>query len=188
MTKNYSTGSTHFLQLSTIVVLFTLSCIPLQSHAQRSIEVYGGVGSTLVDVEKLAGGTLADWETFASGYSIQAFIVGNESVSVGVEYGYTYLLFYTFLVGQSFFETEVEASRAMLMSRFYLKKNILFEGGAGAYFFDGVNDLAIGIGGGYRFPITESLSIPLKLRTDIVFTENTTMFPVTVNGGLSYTF
>ncbi len=132
-----------------IVCLFLFYAFSLHSNAQRSIEVYGAVGSTIVDVEKLAGTTLADWETFASGYSIQAFFLGNEALSVGVEYGYTYLLFYTFSAGSSIFVNDIEASRAMLMTRLHPNRSIILEGGVGAYFFDGVNDFAIGIGGGY---------------------------------------
>ncbi|MEP1097638.1 MAG: hypothetical protein ABJG78_21145 [Cyclobacteriaceae bacterium] len=171
-----------------IIASFLVLVAPHQSEAQRSLEVYGGVGSTLVDVEKLAGIPLADWETFASGYSIQAFLVGNDFVSVGAEYGYTYMLFYTAVIGSIFIENEVEATRAMLMARLHPEKSLLIEGGVGAYFFDGKTDAAIGIGAGYKFELNESLSVPIKLRTDLVFTENTLTVPLTLNAGLAYSF
>lgn len=171
-----------------IIASFLVLLVPHQSEAQRSLEVYGGAGSTLVDAEKLAGIPLADWETFASGYSIQAFLVGNDFISVGAEYGYTYLLFYTAVFGSIFIENEVEASRAMLMVRLNPGESLLIEGGVGAYFFDGTTDAAIGIGAGYKFTLNENLSVPIKLRTDLVFTENTLTVPLTLNAGLAYSF
>ncbi|MEP5613764.1 MAG: hypothetical protein ABJP45_16040 [Cyclobacteriaceae bacterium] len=178
----------HRLSFFFIITSFLILLAPHQSEAQRSLEVYGAAGSTLVDAEKLAGIPLADWETFASGYSLQAFFVGSDFISVGAEYGYTYLLFYTAVFGSTFIENEVEASRAMLMVRLHPKENLFIEGAVGAYFFDGATDTTIGIGAGYKFKLNENFSVPIKLRTDLVFTENTPTVPLTLNAGLAYSF
>ncbi len=169
-----------------MIIAFMVFLVPHQSEAQQ-LEAYGAVGSTLVDVEKLAGIPLADWETFASGYSVQAFLIERDNINIGVEYGYTYLLFYTAVIGTTFIETEVEASRAMAMVRFPVNE-LFIEGGVGAYFFDNDTHAAIGVGAGYKFELNDNLSIPVKLRTDLTFTKNTPTVPVTLNAGLAYRF
>lgn len=81
---------------SAVTLFFTLSfsTLWLNASAQRSVEAYGFVGYSGVDVEKWAGTgfTINDYDQFNSGYYLQVFPYGNELFAVGIEYGYSYIL------------------------------------------------------------------------------------------------
>lgn len=155
---------------------------------QRSVEVYGSVGYTGVDAEEWAGTTLNDWDQFASGWYLQVFPYSNDIISLGIEYGYSYLLFYTF--NDSFFNIsrDVDATRLMAMARLFPDRNLIIEGGLGLYFFDGFSNVALGAGVGYRVDLPNNFSIPIKFRTNFIFDQDASIIQPGLDAGVSYSF
>lgn len=179
----------HQLQIGNVAIVVTLLFIVCgKSFSQKSVEAYGAIGGTAVDVEKWAGLSPNDWGTGMSGWSLQAFLVGNDVIAGGLEYGYSYLMWYTFNDGNFNIERNVEANRIMLMGRLFPNKSFLTEFGLGLYLFDGFSDFSVAGGIGYKFNITDQLSIPIKIRVDAVLDPEAFLLPIGINGGVAYRF
>ncbi len=168
--------------------LIVLSCVP--TSAQRSVEAYGFIGYTGVNVEDWAGTgfPLREYDQFNSGYYLQVFPYANELFSVGLEYGYSYLLYYTFFNEFTTVERNVDATRLLAMIRLFPQEKIFFEGGLGYYFFDGFSDFTVGLAAGYRFKVLESLSIPIKFRNNFIFDSAANIIQPGIDIGVAYGF
>ena len=171
--------------LLSFLLIFSLSSAIAQ---QRTVEVYGFAGYTGVDPEEWAGTRLNDWDQFASGWYIQVFPYSNEIVSLGLEYGYSYLLFYTFPFTTTLSERNIDANRLLAMARLFPERNLIIEGGLGMYFFEDFTNLGLALAGGYRIPLAQSWSLPIKFRTNFIFDSDASIIQPGLDIGVSYGF
>lgn len=172
----------------TPILLVVLSC--QLCIAQRSVEVYGFAGYSVVNEEDWAGTgfDLREYDKFSSGYYIQVFPYANDVVSIGLEYGYSYLLYYTFFNEFTTVEREVDATRLLAIARLFPDRPLFFEGGLGYYFFDGFSDFTIAVAAGYRFQVADRFSIPVKFRNNLIFDSSANIFQTGLDVGVSYSF
>ena len=169
-------------------ISLTLILLSFIAQAQPSIEVYGFLGHTGVDEEAWAGNTLREYEKFTSGYYLQVFPYSNDLFGIGVEYGYSYLLYYAFSDGVNNIERNVDATRFLAVFRLFPKKKLFFEGGLGYYFFDGFSDFTVALAAGYQVKITDNFSIPLKFRNNLIFDTDANIFQPGLDVGVAYRF
>lgn len=167
---------------------FLLIFSTMIAQAQVSLEAYGTVGYSAMDVEKWFEQTLEDWGQVAYGGYVQGFYQINDEFSIGAEVGF---LEYFWLTRPSPFssglqELHFSATRLMVLARYGFAENAFLEGGLGNNSFDGFSVFTAGLGVGYKIPVSDQLSIPLKLRTDFLTGEGIT--PITLSFGVSYLF
>lgn len=168
------------------LVALSLLATAAPAAAQQSIEVYGGVGLTATDAESWAGTGLIDWnQTMSEGYG-QIFLLERDGVRIGAEVGYQYLLWYQLSVTGFTVDRNVDAYRAMGVVRTPLTPSTFAEATAGIYTFDGFTDLAIGGALGGHIPVSERLSIPVKLRVGTIFDADASMVPIGLAAGVAY--
>ena len=155
------------------------------ASAQVTLELHGAIGYNQVQVDSWAGQSAVDWNQFTSGAYAQLFFGGTPAVSFGIEAGYQYLLFYQIRI-LSVVDRNVEANRVMGVARFSLGDGSVFaEAAAGAYLFEGGNDLAAAAALGTKISVSPKLSIPLKVRVDAILDSDATMVPITISAGVS---
>lgn len=174
--------------LAIIILSVILITSGYSSSAQFSLEAYGTVGYSAMDVEKWFEQTLDDWGQVAFGGYFQGIYQMNDNLAIGGEVGYLEYFWLTrphpFSTG--FQELHFSATRIMLVARYIPAENSFLEAAVGNNSFDGFSVFTIGVGAGYKIPVSDQLHIPLKLRTDFLTGENIT--PVTLSFGVSYLF
>ena len=173
------------------ITLSMITVITCQvSIAQKSVEVYGFAGYSFVDEEQWAGTgfDIREFDKFSSGYYLQVFPYANEVVSLGLEYGYAYLFYYTFFNEFTTVERNVDATRLLAVARLFPDRAFIIEGGLGYYFFDGFSDFTIAVAAGYRFQVSDRFSIPVKFRNDLIFDSSANIFQSGIDVGVSYGF
>lgn len=172
------------LRSNLLIVVFL--CIGHCATAQFSIEGYGTVGYSAMDVEKWFEQTLEDWGQVAYGGYFQGIYELNDNLAFGAEVGY---LEYFWLTRPHPFSTGIQelhfaATRLMLITRYIPAENSFIEVGLGNNSFDGFSVFTLGVGAGYKIPLDDQWHIPLKVRTDFLTGEGIT--PVTLSFGVSY--
>jgi len=168
------------------IVILSFSSI----YSQRSVEVYGFAGYSGVDAQEWAGTgfPLREYDQFASGYYLQVFPYANETFALGLEYGYSYLLYYNFRNTFTTVERNVDATRLLGMIRLFPERKIILEGGLGWYFFEDFSDFSIALAGGYRIDINDMFAVPIKLRTNLIFDTDASIIQPGLDVGLAYKF
>lgn len=173
---------------------FRIACAALclalaaPASAQVTVELHAGAGFTAVDVAAWAGGEVNDWEQTEQGGYVQVFFLDRSAFTVGVELGYSYLLWYSVPYSPGSLEYDVDANRIMGVVRREITPFIFTEASVGFYRFiyGEFTDLAVGGAVGGKIPITDALSIPVKLRATSVFDDAATMVPIGFSIGLAY--
>ena len=143
---------------------------PKPGGAGLLLEVVGGVGTTVVDVDKWAGTTnTADWGTVAYGGTARLFFLPlGARARLGAEVGYLYLFWWSVPApGQSYNYTyDATASRASGVVRWSLGPRAALDAGVGAYVFDGGTDIGAHLAAGYHVPLGPKLTLPVQVRAD----------------------
>lgn len=169
---------------STFLLIFSTLTI----HAQISLEAYATVGYSAMDVEKWFEQSLEDWGQVAYGGYVQGIYDLNDQLALGAEVGHLEFFWLTRRnpFGSGVQEFHFSATRVMLLGRYKFGEYGFLEGGLGNNSFDGFSVFTAAIGAGYKIPISDQLSIPLKFRTDFLTGEGIT--PITLSFGVSYLF
>lgn len=169
------------------LALVATVAMPVGAHAQRqvTIEVSGGGGITVVDVQKASGQTseVRGEEKGTYQYFGRVFFADLGPARFGVEVGYQYLYFYEApYIG--YLDRDIDAMRYAAVLRFSAPGSVVFETGAGVYSFDGGSVFSALGAAGLDFALTDKVSIPIRARADIVLDDALTI-PVGATLGLS---
>ena len=154
------------------------------------LEIVGGIGTTVVDIDTWAGATALDWNT--TNYAVTGrlfFLKLGPSVRLGAEVGYQYLLWYTVPgLGSTPYTYPSSPTHFAGVIRLPLGRNLTFDAGAGAHLF-GSSGTKVGILAalGYQVRLSPAVSLPIQLRSDIILTDPS-VFPVALNAGLGVRF
>lgn len=162
---------------------------PNLAAAQIKLEAHGSAGYSQVDVDKWAGSNALDWDQFSSGFHLQGWYrpPDRNRFSLGIEWGYQYLLFYQVRYGIYPLDRDVDATRVMGLLRLPSTGRAVFmDVGVGAYFFDDFTDLALTAAVGKSFGLGPKLHLPVKFRADVIFDEDATIIPFGVTVGVAY--
>ncbi len=177
--------------LNFLSVCFLVSCLHAQVGLLR-VEGYYGAGYTAVDIDEWAGSVLFDWNLINYGGHASVFFVQAGPFDLGVQLGYQDLFYYETRqelgFGTPVFrEFYPGATQLLVVGQLGGNAGFFGEGVAGLYTGELISGLTIGVGGGYRIRINGQFGIPIKLRADAIFEEQT-LLVVTGYGGLSYQF
>jgi hypothetical protein len=189
------------------VVLVALAALPAAAGAQTPtraaapqaapvveakyvLEAEGGVGTTFVDKQKWSGtiSPLSDWNTTAYAGNARLFFARLGSLRIGAEAGYNYFWWYTTGAAGTPYTYGPHATRVGPVVRAGLGRRMAVDGGAAAYIFPGGTDYGVNAALGYFIPVGRQLSLPIKVRGDLVFDPSTTLASVLMLVGLSYRF
>ena len=172
-------------KLFIVLILITLTG---KAFTQTEVELFAGVGYTVVDIESWYGGGVEDWFTLGGEAYVVAYPFHFGNISVGAEIGYQYFFWYTVPVfGYSWvYEYQVDAIRIMALVRAQINKNMFAEIGPGVFIISDWVSPGLMASLGYRIQINEKIAVPIKLRTEFVAGDN--LFVVGLNGGISYSF
>lgn len=188
-------------------VLFALAALPAAAGAQTLtrvaapravpvveakyvLEIEGGVGYTSVDAQKWSEtiSDLDDWNTTAYFGGARVFFARAGSLRVGAEAGYTHFFWYTTPGAGYGITYRPHATRVGPVVRAALTPRIAADVGVAAYMFPDGTVAGANASLGYFIPAGRRLSVPVKLRADVVFASVTTVASIGATVGLSYRF
>ncbi len=156
------------------------------------LELHGGVGTTVVDHNKWSGypdASLSDWNTTSHQFYAQIFGTFNKRVDVGLEYGWQYFWWYTYIyviTVRNYRTIDVSASHAHVVVRLPVGGRWSLEGGVGGTFFDAGTDPSAHAALGYTFPVAPRISVPIQARADAIFSKDGgTMMPINLTAGVA---
>lgn len=175
------------------LIILILLILSMQVMAQSSIEVTAGAGATAIDLDKLvaeddpaSSTTLNNWDTFSAGLSVQGIFTDKENFNLGAEVMYHYLYYYEtrdfFFPSPIFREYYVETYRLAGFVRIGNQDGFHIDAGPSINISDGVG-LGVLLSLNYAIAVTDKISIPLKLRSDIMGLTVLTV-PITANVGV----
>ena len=160
-----------------IVVIFSVNIFP----QKLEIGLNAIAGYTIVDVETAMERILTDWDQFSYGGNIYALYGLKENLMIGLETGFHRLYYWEEYYGYGGYyrwedistihfgpKAELKAGKLFLQTGLNLR---IFTNGSGTV-------PALMFGGGYKIPISDALSIPIGIRTDVIFGSAT---PIAVN-------
>lgn len=177
-------------RMSVGLAFITIAIIPSNAHAQRdiTIELIGGGGVTIVDVQEASGQTSEVLGEDKGMYQVfgRVFFADLGPARVGVEVGYQYLYYYDApYIGT--LARDIDAMRYAAVLRFSAADRLIAEAGAGIHSFDGGSVLSALGAIGLDFGVAERFSIPVRVRADVVFDDAITI-PVGATIGLAVRF
>lgn len=158
--------------------------------AQWRVQANGFIGYTLVDEAGFAGSEPNSWEKTMSGFDFRGLYQITEKLAAGLEYGYTYLMWYEitlpFAESTIYRGRDIDATKVMVFGQYNLPKQWFSELGWGGYFFEDFTNLAVFVGIGYNIPVLENLYIPVKIRGDWILDSDASLLPLGLNAGVEY--
>jgi hypothetical protein len=171
-------------------MLFLAAWPTTSASGQRTIEVYGGIGYTAVDLDAWTQTRYVDWNQTMYQGSVQAFIAQAGTVLLGVEIGYDYFFWYTVPVpGYSYTRTrEADATRLMAVARLEAPTGLFGEFGAGGFLFGDWTDLGVAASVGYKIRATPKIAVPIKLRSAYIMDADANLLPVGISVGVAVGF
>ena len=157
------------------------------AHPRLQLEITGGLGYTAVDMNGWAGTSNGanNWSNLNYSGSARLLIPVGKDVRLGVEAGYNYHFWYNVYVGPPSYtyQYDVTATHVAALVRVPLARRITADLGAGMHFFNNAGTHAGALGGiTYAIP-AGSVTIPVGVRADFIFT-NPMVLPITVNAGV----
>lgn len=175
------------------LLILSFLIFSLKSYSQSiELSANGLLGVTLLDVESALDTELEDWSTFSYGFYAQGAYEFWDDIHLGIELGYHRLYYWEESYNASGYGTYYRWNNAatVFFGPYAKAKYNNFFGLAGLNIriFTDESGVVPGLllGGGYEIEINDMLSVPLGLRTDIVFGSGV---PVAINlmFGLKYT-
>jgi hypothetical protein len=174
--------------LLTLLILLMSTII----YSQNSVEFTGGVGYTVIDIDKLvaedenAGSEATDWENLTYGFSGQFIFASTGNIGFGAELMYQYLYWYSVKIPYGYYPIHrsysVDVTRVTAFLRIGVKSPFTFDVGPEFNFF---NELEFGLltSGNFYIPVSHEIDIPLKARLDILF-RKVIVLPISFNAGI----
>lgn len=158
------------------------------AESRMLLEVTGGIGTTVVDVDAWAGIAANDWGTVA--YSATGrlfFLTLGGGARVGAEAAYRYFFWYNYYPGTTTYpyQYDVTATQISGVVRFPMGARMSADVGAGMYVFEGGSEFGGHVALGYHLPLSPTMTLPVQVRADYVVTDPS-LIPITVNAGIGF--
>jgi hypothetical protein len=155
-------------QLFLIAIFFSLN-----GFAQKlDVGINAIAGFTVVDVEEAMGTSLTDWDQFSYGGNIYGLYRLNDGIAAGFETGFHRLYYWEEYYGYGGYYRWGDESTIMFGPLVELSRNKIY-GQCGLnlrIFTDGSGTVpGFMFGCGYKIALPGKLSLPIGLRTDVVF-------------------
>ena len=150
------------------------------------IEITGGVGTAVVDLNSWAGETIASNSKLTYWGAGRVFFPVGTSLGVGAELGYHYHFWWSTPSGYSWNYTySAAAMHAAALVRFPVAPSFTLDVGPALHFFSA--GLKPGVVGAlsYRIPVGANIVIPVGVRADAIFT-TPMLVPVVLNAGVGF--
>ncbi|MGH7520304.1 MAG: hypothetical protein ACREMI_03400 [Gemmatimonadales bacterium] len=141
------------------------------SRRELLFEVGGGIGYTQVDLEKWGGATATNEELMLYLFDARLLFLNAGGFHLGLEAGHRYFFYYEVPFTPSTLTRDVAAMRLGAVARRPLSSAVSLDLGAAAYMFEDFTDMGVSAALTFRFPVAGKFSIPLQVRTDLVFDE-----------------
>ena len=176
-------------KLTSLAVVLIALGLPAASSAQIAIEARGDLGVNQVEPATWLGLGTFDANRMIVGGDL-AVVIGRrepQGLQVALEAGYQRLLAYKRIVDGQPVDQSQAGLRLFGATRFWINDAAFYgEFGAGVYFFeDGKNPL-IGAAFGKMFDVGERISIPVRVRANVVFDPAALVVPFYVQAGVAY--
>jgi hypothetical protein len=154
------------------------------------LEVVGGIGTTVVDIDAWAGTAAIDWNTTNYSFTGRLFFLKlGSSARLGAEVGYQYLLWYSVPgLGSTPYTYPSSPTHFAGVIRLPLGRGFSFDAGVGAHMF-GSSGTKVGILAalGYHVRLSPTITLPIQVRSDYIMTDPSAI-PVALNAGLGFRF
>jgi hypothetical protein len=144
-----------------------------QASSARELlfEIGGGIGYTQVDHEKWGGAGATNEELMLYLFDARLLFLKAGGFHLGLEAGHRYFFYYEVPFGSTTLTRDVAATRLGAVARRPLGSAVELDLGAAAYMFEDFTDMGVSAALVFRFPIAGKITLPLQLRTDLVFDE-----------------
>lgn len=153
------------------------------------IEITGGIGITVVNMDSWSSSTADDWGTINHWGAGRLLIPLGGGLRIGAEAGYHYHFWYTtHPAGVSYrYEYDVTATHVAGLVRLPLGPRFTADVGGGMHFFNNAGTHPGALAAlTYHVPLGGSLTLPIGVRADAIFTDPMVM-PIVLNAGLGFT-
>jgi hypothetical protein len=161
-----------------MIVILLLTGMQLQAQSMR-IGIQGLFGVTIVDVKKVIGNELNDWNTYSYAFELQApLALKSGKLSLIPELGLHRLYYWE----EKYYVPEARwrwgtiwtVHGGMNVEKLF-GEHWYLQGGANVRIFLDGSGVVPGImaGAGYKYAVSKSIWIPIGIRTDIVFGNST---------------
>ncbi len=157
-------------KLSFLVILFTLVfALSHITYGIIKIRPYAGAGYTFVEIPS----SYFNWNQFSARGGVQGLFSITDSISIGVDLAYIH----AYTITPSFVTFWADYLNVLAVFEFNYS---LFVGqfGAGPYVALADNDgspFGVMFAAGVDIPVSKTISIPIMLRSDIIFDSKTTI-------------
>jgi hypothetical protein len=151
------------------------------------VELTGGVGTTVVNVDAWAGTSANDWGTVAYQGTARLFFLSLGRTRIGAEVSYrSYFWYDVFPGGTSYpYQYDVAGAAISAVARFPLGARMSLDAGAGAYDFESSSEIGVHAAIGYHVTLSPTMTLPIQARLDYVLTDPSLM-PITLNAGIGF--
>jgi hypothetical protein len=159
-------------------------------EAKYVLEIEGGAGYTSVDVQAWSEtiSDLDDWNTTGYFGGARLFFTRVDGLRVGAEAGYSHFFWYSTSAAGYSITYRPHATRVGPVVRAALTPRIAADIGVAAYMFPDGTVAGANASLGYFIPVGRQLSVPVKVRADVVFASVTTVASIGATVGLSYRY
>ena len=172
--------------LISLLLVVSISLVPLKSVFGHRLEISGGLGYTAVDLNAWAESGVSDWNQLLYTVNAQLYFYNKDAVEFGAELGHTYFMWYTVPLFSGLREPSAVSVSGLL--RYKLTEQLFAELSAGVYFFGDWTDPGVRTSLGYMIPINEKLSVPLKFQLGMILDSSANLYTVDLSGGVAYSF
>jgi len=170
-------------------VILVLSTISFSKAQDLYAGVNSGIGVNLLDVEKSEGGALSDWNKFSWIGNVEGLVLFPSGYILGAELNiqrlYSYSRFYS--PGNYYINGNVWTFHAGAIAGIALTDQLFIKTGANLRIYSDGSGVAPGFMASvdYAIPLMENFSLPIGLRTDLIFA-NATTFSLNAMIGVRY--
>ncbi len=158
--------------------------------AQRAVELHVGGGYTIVDVQKASGQSGEVRAEEQGMYQVYGrfFFMPVGRAMLGAEAGYRYLYYYEVPYAPfGYLSRDIAPTHVAGLLKLPLAGGLAVEGGAGLFFYEEGSSLGIFGAAGYDVPIIRQVSLPIRVRMDLLI-EDPAAIPVGATVGAAFRF
>ncbi len=150
------------------------------------LEITGGVGYTVVNMDSWAGTAANNWDNIAYWGAARLLFPMSGGLRFGVEAGYNYHFWYNYYPGGTSYpyEYQVNATHVAGLVRFPLGTRFTADLGGGVQMFNraGTHPEALAALK-YHIPLSAKLDLPIGVRADAILS-NPILVPVRLSAGI----
>jgi len=152
---------------------------------QLLFEISGGAGYTGVDIEKWGGSSARNEELGLYQGDVRVFFAERAGYQIGLEGGHRYFMYYEVPWTPSDLQYDVSATRVAAVARRPITGMLALDVALAMYMFGDFTDLGVSGALAFRIPAGR-ITLPLHVRTDVVFDQSATIIAPGVTIGVGF--